>query len=108
MKKLDFDKAVRIICIISVAALVFLYFNSRSRKSAENRQSIQDALLSMAEDLHELSTYAEDSQDYGYEDMQISLYHLQEECQKLSEKADDLSRLFEEPEYEENRRSWFY
>lgn len=106
MKKFDFDKAIRVICIISVAALVFLYFNNRSKKSADNRQSIQDALSSMADDLHELSRYAEESLNYGYEDMQISLYHLQEECQNLSEKAYDLSRLFDEPELDNGRSSF--
>jgi hypothetical protein len=108
MKKFNFDIIVRIICVLAVAALIFLYFDTRSRKSADNRQSIQDSLLFMSDDLHELSVYAEESMDYGYEDMQTSLYHLQEECQKLSEKADDLSKLFEEPENEDNRRSWWY
>jgi hypothetical protein len=54
--------------------------------------------------------YAEDSLSDGYEDMEVSLYYLQEECQKLSTQAEDLynSDFFRDPEPEENTRSWWY
>jgi len=110
MKKPDYSKIIKVVCIIAVVAVVILYFENNSKKANQEKDRILSGIASIAEDLHELSKYAEDSMDYDYEDMGVSLYHLQEECEKLSKQAEELcnSKLFKDYEPEENKNSWFY
>lgn len=110
MNKVNYSKIIKAIGVVAVIALIFLYFENNNRKSNQEKEKILSGLISISEDLRELSIYAEDSLNYDYEDMGISLYHLQEECEKLSRQAENLYNLkfFEEYEPEENNRSWFY
>ena len=110
IKKIDWDKVWKTIGIIAVIAAVIWFFESRSQRAYKEKEKVKSAIWSLSEDLHELSVYAEDSSSYGYEDMRVSLYYLQEECQKLSGQAEDLykSDFFRDQEPEENTRSWWY
>ena len=107
-KKPDWYKILKAIGIIAIIAAIFLFFESGSQKHQTERENIYDSILSISEELHELSLYAEDSLDYDEENMQVSLYHLQEECSRLSSDLEKLSHYFDEPEYDENRRNWWY
>lgn len=106
MKKPDWSKVMKTIGIIAAIAAVILYFYSKSQREYKERDNMQSGIVNISEELRELSYYAEDSKNYSEEDMQVSLYHLQEECKKLSDELEDLSHYFDEPEIEENRRSW--
>lgn len=110
MNKIDWGKSLKIIGIIAIIVIVFLYFNNKDQKRYQETDKIHLGISNISEALYELSSYAEDSQDYDEEDMRVSLYHLQEECYKLAQEAEKLynSKYFDEPEYEENTRSWFY
>lgn len=104
-----FEKFLKAIPYIIIAVLVFLYVHNRSVKSSKDRDDTYYTLLSMAEDLHMLSGECYDAFDSDdFDTMQEILYSAYETCESLSDQAEKLSDKFEEPEYEENTRSWWY
>ena len=105
MKKLS-----RLLAVVLAIVLVALYFDQRDRKRQEKIDEQVTNLSFVSEELSALKRYCEDAAKYeGYEDLCISMYHVEEKCKELQDIIDDAYRYFspKEDDYD-GRRSWFY
>lgn len=110
MKKIDWGKVIKTAGIILAIVLVVLYFDQRDRKRQEKIDEQVTNMSFVSEELSALKRYCEDAVKYeGYEDLCISMYHVEEKCDELRDIIDDAYRYFspKEDDYD-GRRSWFY
>ena len=110
MKKIDWGKTFKTAGIVLAIALVFLYFNEKNNKIRQQTDEHIVNLSYVADELSSLKSYCEDAEKYeGYEDLCISMYHVQEKCDELQRLVEDAYRYFtpKEDDYD-GRRSWFY
>lgn len=111
MKKIDWSKTAKWAGIILVIALVVLYFNNRDNQRQAKIEKYASDLSYVSEELSALKSYCEDAEKYeDYEDLCISMCHVQEKCEELQGIIDTAYDFYKpsEPDYEENKRSWLY
>ena len=111
MKKIDWFKVAKSAGIILIIVLVVYFFESRNIKRQKNIEKYASDLAYVSDELYSLKSYCEDAEKYeGYEDLCVSMYYVQEKCQELQEIIDRAYDYYkpDEPDDEENRRSWWY
>lgn len=110
MKKTDWGKVIKAAGVILAIVLVFLYFDQKDRKRQEKIDEQLANLSYVSDELDALKSYCDDALEYeGYEDLRVSMYHVEDKCDELRDIIDNAYRYFspKEDDYD-GRRSWFY
>ena len=95
MKNINWDKVIKTAGIIVLIALFFIYFKDKSAKRYNNIEKYTSNLSYVSEELGNLKSYCYDARKYeDYEDLCISMYHVEEKCEELQKLVDDAYEYF--------------
>jgi hypothetical protein len=109
MKDVNWGKVAKTVGIIAIIALVILYFDNRRVKRENIQWNRVSDLSYVSEELSSLKEYCSDAIKYeGYEDLCVSMYHVQEKCEELQRLVDEACDYFtpKEPDIDSSRSSF--